>query len=210
MHEVIWKVWNSDIYSTNNWRYDKAVSHTFAFCFRRKLLERIREGEPECFGDIAWEAAVLELNSENSGTGTTFSETEFPINKELNISWPILPKNDNLRKKIKYQRHFFSFLTFSNFPANIYLFKINNRNPRKLYEICSQLTIKTSERHQVRRRRKGAEANIYDGAFLPKYLTVLCLPLLTWRHSGVFIINLKFISHLFLMFLFWRRSFYNV
>ena len=31
-------------------------------------------------------------------------------------------------------------------PANIYLFKDNNRNTRKRYEICSKLTIKTYER----------------------------------------------------------------
>ena len=30
-------------------------------------------------------------------------------------------------------------------PANIYLFKANNRNTRKRCEICSKLTIKTSE-----------------------------------------------------------------
>ena len=33
--------------------------------------------------------------------------------------------------------------------ANIYLFKFNNRNNRKRYEICSKLTIKTPERGQV-------------------------------------------------------------
>ena len=32
------------------------------------------------------------------------------------------------------------------FSANIYLFKANNRNTRKRYEICSKLTIKTPER----------------------------------------------------------------
>ena len=32
------------------------------------------------------------------------------------------------------------------FPANIYLFKVKNRNSRKSYEICSKLTIKTEER----------------------------------------------------------------
>ena len=30
-------------------------------------------------------------------------------------------------------------------PANIYLFKVNNRNTRKRCEICSTLTIKTPE-----------------------------------------------------------------
>ena len=33
------------------------------------------------------------------------------------------------------------------FPANIYLFKVNNRNIRKRCEICSTLTIKTTEQH---------------------------------------------------------------
>ena len=30
-------------------------------------------------------------------------------------------------------------------PVNIYLFKVNNRNTRKRCEICSKLTIKTSD-----------------------------------------------------------------
>ena len=33
----------------------------------------------------------------------------------------------------------------SSFPANTYLFKVNNRNTRKRCEICSKLTIKISE-----------------------------------------------------------------
>ena len=33
-------------------------------------------------------------------------------------------------------------------PANIYLFKINNRNARKRCKICSKLIIKTPERRQ--------------------------------------------------------------
>ena len=32
------------------------------------------------------------------------------------------------------------------FPADIYLFKVNNRNTRTRCEICSKLTIKTTER----------------------------------------------------------------
>ena len=35
-------------------------------------------------------------------------------------------------------------------PANIYLFKFNNRNTRKKCEMCSKLTIKTPERHHWR------------------------------------------------------------
>ena len=37
------------------------------------------------------------------------------------------------------------------YPANINLFKVNNKNSRKRYEICSKLTIKTPERRQWRR-----------------------------------------------------------
>ena len=33
----------------------------------------------------------------------------------------------------------------NHFPANIYLFKINKRNARKINKICSKLTIKASE-----------------------------------------------------------------
>ena len=33
-------------------------------------------------------------------------------------------------------------------PAGIYLLKVNNRNTRAWYEICSKLTIKTPERRQ--------------------------------------------------------------
>ena len=35
---------------------------------------------------------------------------------------------------------------FSDFPASIYSLKVDNRNTRTRYEICSKLTIKTSER----------------------------------------------------------------
>ena len=56
-------------------------------------------------------------------------------------------------------------------PANIYLFKVNNRNTaRKRCAICSNLTIKILEpRHS--------------------------------RRSGVFIVTFEHISHLFLIFL---------
>ena len=35
----------------------------------------------------------------------------------------------------------------SNIAANIYLWKVNNRNTRKRCEICSKLIVKTPERH---------------------------------------------------------------
>ena len=39
------------------------------------------------------------------------------------------------------------WLVQKNYPANIYLLEVNNRNTRKRCEICSKLTIKTPERH---------------------------------------------------------------
>ena len=38
------------------------------------------------------------------------------------------------------------FICYYLHPANIYIFKVNNRNTRKRSEICSKLTIKTSDR----------------------------------------------------------------
>ena len=35
-------------------------------------------------------------------------------------------------------------------PVSNYMFKVNNRNTRLMYEICSKLTIKTPERRQRR------------------------------------------------------------
>ena len=36
----------------------------------------------------------------------------------------------------------------NKYPANIYLFKVNNRNTSKTRETCSMLTIKISEQRQ--------------------------------------------------------------
>ena len=43
------------------------------------------------------------------------------------------------------------FHEFTSIPAYIYLFKVDNRNTRKRYEICSKLTIKSLERRHWRR-----------------------------------------------------------
>ena len=47
---------------------------------------------------------------------------------------------------------FCKYLKNKKFPANIYLFKVNNRNSRKWSEIYSQLTKKTLERRQGRHK----------------------------------------------------------
>ena len=62
------------------------------------------------------------------------------------------------------------FICKYRYPSKIYVVKVNNRNTRKKCEICSKLTIKTSELRQ-------------------------------WCRSGVFIVNVEHISHLFLVFL---------
>ena len=42
-----------------------------------------------------------------------------------------------------------SYLTlFRALPANMFLFKVNNRNTKKRCEICSELTIKTPQRRE--------------------------------------------------------------
>ena len=41
----------------------------------------------------------------------------------------------------------YSHLICKNYPAGIYLLKVNNRNNRTRCEICLKLTIKTPERH---------------------------------------------------------------
>ena len=43
------------------------------------------------------------------------------------------------------------FLNMTVSPTDIYLFKVNYRNPRTRCEICSKLTIKTPERRILRR-----------------------------------------------------------
>ena len=43
---------------------------------------------------------------------------------------------------------YLGIIGFSEFPAGICLLKVNNRNTRTSYEICSKLTIKTPERRQ--------------------------------------------------------------
>ena len=43
--------------------------------------------------------------------------------------------------------HFLLLCVSNNYPTNIYLFKLNNRNSRKRCKICSNLTIKTPDQH---------------------------------------------------------------
>ena len=65
--------------------------------------------------------------TEWSSAFTTPLRVIHPLTQQLNI-----PEQENRRN-----------------PANIYLFKFDNRNIRKMCEICSKLTIKTPGRSDV-------------------------------------------------------------
>ena len=77
----------------------------------------------------------------------------FPMSYFNFLQWMILVCNDIIDMlcetliNIKIQRFELSF------PTNNCLFKFNNRNSRKSYEICSELTIKTPERGHWRNFR---------------------------------------------------------
>ena len=57
---------------------------------------------------------------------------------------------EDLYSRTKFSK-WISSLHMSKYPANIYMFQVNNRSTRKKCEICSKLTIKAPERRQWRR-----------------------------------------------------------
>ena len=113
-------------------------------------------------------------------------------------------------------------------PANIYLFKVNNKNNTSRCEICSKLIMKILERHLtsfwcfiVNFKHISQLFLVFPlltlSRFIPARLLVpsnnrktgrceICSKLTiktlndVWRRSDVFIVNFKDISHFFLMF----------
>ena len=71
------------------------------------------------------------------------------LHKNQTIEWVSF----NMTERILIFLDAFYFLIAAKniFPANIYLFKVNNRNTGKRYEIYLKLTIKTTERRHWRR-----------------------------------------------------------
>ena len=69
-------------------------------------------------------------------------------------SWEVFTNEFYTSQSFSWSRDFLMFLggleRKESIPANIYLFKVNNRNARKRCKIFSKLTIKTPERHQQR------------------------------------------------------------
>ena len=80
-------------------------------------------------------------------------------------------------------------------PANIYLFKVKYRNIKKRWETCSKLIINTANIYLFKVNNRNTRKRLE-----------ICLKLVIktperhyWRRSGVFIVNFKHISHLFLV-----------
>ena len=80
-------------------------------------------------------------------------------------------------------------------PANIYLFKVKYRNIKKRWETCSKLIINPANIYLFKVNNRNTRKRLE-----------ICLKLVIktperhyWRRSGVFIVNFKHISHLFLV-----------
>ena len=89
-------------------------------------------------------------------------------------------------------------LRFCFIPAGISLFRVNNKNTRTMWEICSKLTIKIPERHQWRR----------SGNFIVTFeqishivLVFLLLTLSKWMTAGYIMPNLQLRSFWFWLYL---------
>ena len=63
-------------------------------------------------------------------------------NANYNNFTPSHEKPENIHINLQCLKNF-----TKSYPANIYMFKVNNRNTKKKCGICSELTIKTPEQH---------------------------------------------------------------
>ena len=73
-------------------------------------------------------------------THKVISLTHYEVSQTLYISYYLDPTISTQMGSCFCQRNLMKFI-----PANIYLFKVSSTNIRKRCEICSKLTIKTSE-----------------------------------------------------------------
>ena len=94
----------------------------------------------------------------------------------------------HLVKSVKIQSFFWSLFSFElnteiyfvNFdPADIYLFKVNNRKTRKRWETCSKLAMKTPERRNWRR----SSILIVSFEDIPHLFVVFLLLTMSWACS---------------------------
>ena len=69
----------------------------------------------------------------------------------------------------------FCVFLYLSCPVSIYLFKVNNKNARKSFEICSKLKIKTPEPPQWRRFTPFSSVSILE--YKQKYVCCECVDL---------------------------------
>ena len=102
-------------------------------------------------------------------------------------------------------------------PIKIFLFKVSNRNTKKLGELCSELTKKTAEwwrrsaLGEIEIHNMGSEQTFtFSKTTIEKCvkLTIEKSERVQWRRSGNFIVKFEYISHLVLVFLLWTLSMY--
>ena len=72
-----------------------------------------------------------------------------PLKSILRLNKKIPRINKNIHNMNKNDKGLDDAKYNTNYPPNIYLFKVNNRSTRKRSEICSKLTIKTLDRSQA-------------------------------------------------------------
>ena len=86
------------------------------------------------------------------------SRSYFQYRRKLTLTAHVILLSEyNIKMKLHYSRNFVSYsflhlwcsLFAKKLTANFYLFKVNNGNTRKKYEICSLLTLKTTERRRT-------------------------------------------------------------
>ena len=76
-------------------------------------------------------------------------ELELMFSKYDNWFW-LMSLSDSVWEMFKVTKYKFQVRNKNINPANVYLFKVNNRNNRKRGEICSKLIIKTPKRRHWR------------------------------------------------------------
>ena len=78
--------------------------------------------------------------------------TEITIKTQITANGSFQPerlkKMHILHRQYAYSASFAPFINTGHYPAGNYMFRVNGRNTRTKYKICSKLTIKIPERCQ--------------------------------------------------------------
>ena len=131
-------------------KFDERLSNLFCYCC--------------CFCFfLPSKRRVLQFGRELGGYLLVFRDFQISSNKATNIPskwihvqslkniWTNQKKNSKRHRSTSFYCFVVDFEPIQNIPANIYLFKVNNRNSRKRCKICSKFKIKTPEQLHWRR-----------------------------------------------------------